>query len=615
MLRPRAFARDSGIPALCAAFIPRRDARETFARVLLAMASDDDARDDDADDDVLASGAASSDDDADDDDFDDGYGSDLMGDAADRAHLASLNELEREEIMLERADARKRLESRRAIIAAARSKELELARKKTGARAISSKQRDELEALERIAEAKKRKERSRRVFGDLSEDEEEFVGAASESEDEERVERRPRRQKRGTRADVDLEAEYASSDVPATRDEIASVTVKRHQLEQWVNEPYFEAAVTNCLTRVGIGLNKEGQNVYRLVEIAGVADGKYKQYSLKKYEYLPNKPPTQKWLILRWGKSEKTFRLSEVSNSDVQDAEWKAWVAHCAQAGCTPITARDVKKCLQGLEEAKNYRYTSDDVTKILAEKREKQGTRHNLLFEKEQIKAAIAHAEAENDLDKVEELRQRFDEVDREIKDKLQQRSGSTQDALANINRRNEIQNSEKLSKRASEQVAKLKAGVLNTGSGDPFSRRPTRLTTYWDMGAGAAERSAAAAAEEAAAAPTAAAPATDGGDEEDDIFLTAGVNAQQSEKELADVLQQAHRETVGSLNIDLSRLDAPADADALRLKTTKSVLDRGAVLLKSAYDAQRAEQLATQPPGKAFTVAEYLAEFVAPT
>ena len=48
---------------------------------------------------------------------------------------------------------------------------------------------------------------------------------------------------------------------------------------------------------------------------------------------------------------------------------------------------------------------------------------------------------------------------------------------------------------------------------------------------------------------------------------------------------------------------------------KTTKSVLDRGAVLLKSAYDAQRAEQLATQPPGKAFTVAEYLAEFVAPT
>ena len=47
-------------------------------------------------------------------------------------------------------------------------------------------------------------------------------------------------------------------------------------------------------------------------------------------------------------------------------------------------------------------------------------------------------------------------------------------------------------------DQVAKLKAGVLNTGSGDPFSRRPTRLTTYWDMGAGAAERSATAAEEE---------------------------------------------------------------------------------------------------------------------
>jgi RNA polymerase-associated protein RTF1 len=315
-------------------------------------------------------------------------------------------------------------------------------------------------------------------------------------------------------------------------------------------------------------------------------------------------------LILRWGTSEKTFRLSEVSNSEVSDAEWKAWVAHCAgAAGRAPVTARDVKKCLRGLEEAKNYRYTSDDVTKILAQKREKQGARRNLLFEKEQIKAAIAHAEAENDAEKVEELRQRFDEVDREIKEMLRQRNGSTQDALANINRRNEIQNSEKLSKRASEQVAKLKAGVLNTGEGDPFSRRPTRLTTYWDMGAKAD-----AAADDVGTAPAAdadAAPAANAADEEDDIFLTAGVDAQQSEKELADVLQQAHRET--AFAVDLGRLDA--SAEALGRETTKRVLDRGATLLKSAYDAQRVEKLATRPPGKAFTVAEYLSEFVAPT
>ncbi len=38
--------------------------------------------------------------------FDDGYGSDLMGDDEDRMKLSAMNELEREMILAERADAR-----------------------------------------------------------------------------------------------------------------------------------------------------------------------------------------------------------------------------------------------------------------------------------------------------------------------------------------------------------------------------------------------------------------------------------------------------------------------------------------------------------------------------
>ena len=61
-------------------------------------------------------------DDDDDEDFDDGFGDDLMGDDADRARLASLNELERETIMLERAENRKKIESRRRILDMARNR-------------------------------------------------------------------------------------------------------------------------------------------------------------------------------------------------------------------------------------------------------------------------------------------------------------------------------------------------------------------------------------------------------------------------------------------------------------------------------------------------------------
>ena len=570
-----------------------------------------------------------SDDDDDDDqsDSDDGYGSDLMGDANDRAALAAMNELERETIMLERAEARKKRESRKRIMALAKSKELEMARKKTGGRAVSSGKREELEALEKIAEAKRRKERGKRVFGDLtdSDEEEEYYDEEEDLEEERAAVPRPSKKPTSTQrrrgVDVDEEAEYLASDLPASREDVESITLKRHQLEAWVNEPYFESAITNCCVRVGIGLNKENENVYRLVEIAGVADGKYKQYSLKKYEYLAGKPPTSKWLILRWGKSEKTFRLSEVSNSSVSDAEWAAWVAHCRASECRPVYKKDVDACLANLKEAQNYRYTADDVTKILAQKREKLGARHNLMFEKEQIKAAIAHAEAEADFEQVSELRARLDELDREIKAKLQARLGATQDALANINRRNEIQNSEKLSKRASEQVARLKAGIMNTGESDPFSRRPTRLTTYWDMGAsakGGEDPAAAATAAKAAAAAAAEKGAGAGeGDEddEDDVFLTAGMNAQQSEKELVGVLRQAHKDNAGAIKLDLNALTnaaVPADAIIRAAKTTQSFLQRGATSLRSAYDARRAEErLDERPQGKTFSVDEYLRAF----
>ena len=49
-------------------------------------------------------------------DVDDGYGSDLMGDADDRAHLATLTELERESVLFDRAEARdNELKRRRAL--------------------------------------------------------------------------------------------------------------------------------------------------------------------------------------------------------------------------------------------------------------------------------------------------------------------------------------------------------------------------------------------------------------------------------------------------------------------------------------------------------------------
>jgi hypothetical protein len=78
---------------------------------------------------------------------------------------------------------------------------------------------------------------------------------------------------------------------------------------------------------------------------------------------------------------------------------------------------------------------------------------------------------------------------------------------------------------------------------------------------------------------------------------------------------LRQAHKDNAGAIKLDLNALTnaaVPADAIIRAAKTTQSFLQRGAASLRSAYDARRAEErLDERPPGKTFSVDEYLRAF----
>ena len=100
-----------------------------------------------------------------------------------------------------------------------------------------------------------------------------------------------------------------------------AITLPRFKLEKWISEPFYESAVEGAFVRVNIGLDKNKESRYRLCQIAGIADGSYRgttqTYTLKAYEYNDGtnaEKSTNKWLILRWGSHEKTFRISETSN-------------------------------------------------------------------------------------------------------------------------------------------------------------------------------------------------------------------------------------------------------------------------------------------------------------
>lgn len=92
-----------------------------------------------------------------------------------------------------------------------------------------------------------------------------------------------------------------------------------------------------------------------------------------------------------------------------------------------------------------------------------------------------LAKAREEGDIEQQEKLELAIEELNVKIEDKINKRGGN-QKLMADINKKNEFSNAIKLSQAAVKHIKKVKEGK-DISDDDPFSRRPTRVTTYWSM------------------------------------------------------------------------------------------------------------------------------------
>ena len=437
----------------------------------------------------------------------DGFGDDLMGDDDDRARLAGMTELEREEILADRRDRRAQIADRKRIIAMAREKkEREAGGKKkfrpADAEAAAGRKSKRVageeatrgttsksKALAEIARKKQRREAEE----DSDEDSDEY-GTDEDLEDEDldgilpqREKRRPpARGRRDDDSDVsdDDEEDGGGDAVPASEAQIRKMFLKRATLEKWIAEPYFSQLAPGCMVRVGIGLDKKsGEPRYRLAFITQVAEGKHGSYPLAEYE-LVGKPgvKTPFWLVLKFGRHERAFKANEVSNQEPTAKEFAEWTAQMQQDEQKPLRVRDADAALENIKAAENYRYTSEDVQLMLKKRQEKKGgMTHNLANQKEVLRRLLERAKAEGDDDAAAQLAAQLDEVVRKLTAKLDK--GGTQAIMANINKRNNAINDANLSRTAAEAIARAKSGKPDESANDPFSRRPTRMATYYTI------------------------------------------------------------------------------------------------------------------------------------
>lgn len=120
-----------------------------------------------------------------------------------------------------------------------------------------------------------------------------------------------------------LEATFAGeppSGVPgyspvSTNNAISKLRLPRKLLEKWVEEPFFEEAVTGCFVRLGVGKAPGSRSMpqYRVCEIVGVVDYKY-SYAFGEFQ-------TKKALMLRIGNNQRLWRMNVISNHRFTPAE------------------------------------------------------------------------------------------------------------------------------------------------------------------------------------------------------------------------------------------------------------------------------------------------------
>ena len=179
------------------------------------------------------------------------------------------------------------------------------------------------------------------------------------------------------------------------------------------------------------------------------------------------------------------FMIAEVSNSPVTDAEYGAWRAQLEKDGVKFPQLRDINAAQSNIKSAQDYRYTSEDIQKMLSKRAEKRsGLQQNLASQKENIRRLIERAKMDGDDEAVANLEEQMAQVMEKLKVRLDK--GGTAEMMAAINKKNNAVNDQRLSRIASEQVARAKSGAADQSANDPFSRRPTKAATYYAIGKG---------------------------------------------------------------------------------------------------------------------------------
>ena len=360
------------------------------------------------------------------DEFNDGFDEDLYGDDDDRAHLASLAEVEREAILYQRAEKRRELEERReakrkatqgaggsrppigmrgrtrgsggrsggsslpdalADLIARRHKQTTSKPSESVVLAGEDEDEEEAEMAEttrrRQQSRQQRRSRAREPTGDSDEEEDEEVDVADQREAEATVEEEAEKERRKHEARFSI----PGSHTPLRLSDLKLIQLRRDRLEKIHEEPFFAAVVQGMFVRVTIGHDHQrNAPKYKVGEVVGVGEMR------QKYPFPPGTArSTRVSLMLQRGDARRLFAMSAISNQSITEEEFTAYVAEMRKAGQQLLTAEEALERKKKAEFVKeSYVYTPELVAQMVEDKKGR-GKHTNVTLERTRLEIDLA--------------------------------------------------------------------------------------------------------------------------------------------------------------------------------------------------------------------------------
>lgn len=420
-------------------------------------------------------------------------------DAADRAKLESLPEIERESILFDRSQEIESYNQKLYLAQHARKRRLEEKKLKRESEKATRSKREKSSAAStkanKLSELKKKREEkhSREKTGKKSlykdrkyqsdEDDDDEYDDEDDSEAEEQS-KKSRKKKRGSYDDDDEFIENDDDEAvewaqpKKARELTVSDTNKirfgRTLFSKYCHNPGFENAVIGTFVRVNIGYDRTKQrSVYRICEVKSLS--KSKPYSFQNRT-------VDEIIVVASGKNERPFEMGICSDSPFTDDEFRWWKQHLLADKLSLPSAKFVDRKLKELVEFKNHVLTDNEVRDIV-DRRTKlsatDGVGVSRVLQKSALQEQRNVALENGDTRQVEEIDRKLANFELTTT-KISAPESSSLGKLAAVNARNRRANVSGVRQAELKNVeSRRKAGKTGATS-DPFSRLRTNAKIF---------------------------------------------------------------------------------------------------------------------------------------